>query len=57
MKVLICLNSDSHHPREIIGEYENTASLLKEIGFKELMVFKENTWQSRPFGKSGIDWD
>lgn len=57
LKVPICLNSDSHHPREIIGEYENTASLLKEIGFKELMVFRENTWQSRPFGKSGIDWD
>jgi histidinol-phosphatase (PHP family) len=52
----ICLNSDAHHPKEIIGEYENTAKILKQIGFKELLVLKNNTWQARPFDSRGIQW-
>ncbi|MFD2201752.1 histidinol-phosphatase [Shivajiella indica] len=52
----VCLNSDAHHPKEIIGEFENTAKLLKQIGFNELMVLKNNTWQARPFDLSGIHW-
>jgi len=56
LKVPICLNSDSHHPREIIGEYENTALLLKELGFRELMVLKDNVWIARPFGEKGVSW-
>ncbi|WP_291780098.1 histidinol-phosphatase [Cecembia sp.] len=57
LKAPICLNSDSHHPREIIGEYENTALLLKELGFKELMVLKDNVWLARPFGEKGVSWE
>lgn len=56
LKIPVCLNSDSHHPREIIGEYENTALLLKELGFRELMVLKDNVWIARPFDQSGINW-
>jgi histidinol-phosphatase (PHP family) len=57
MKVPICLNSDGHHPNEIIGEYEDTVLLLKEHGFKELMVFKQGTWIAKPFSEKGINWD
>lgn len=53
----ICLNSDAHHPQEIIGEYQNTAALLKQIGFKELMVLKNGVWIPRPFDENGIFWD
>jgi histidinol-phosphatase (PHP family) len=56
LKVPICLNADSHHPKEIIGEYENTVVFLRELGFKELMVLKDNVWQARPFDQSGIKW-
>jgi histidinol-phosphatase (PHP family) len=52
----ICLNSDAHHPKEIIGEYKNTAVLLKHLGFKELMVLKNNSWQAMPFDVNGIQW-
>lgn len=53
----ICLNSDAHHPKEIIGEYKNTAVLLKHLGFKELMVLKNNRWQPMPFDENGIRWE
>lgn len=56
LKIPICLNSDAHHPKEIIGEYENTAKILKQIGFKELMVLKNNSWQAKPFDEHGIQW-
>jgi histidinol-phosphatase (PHP family) len=52
----ICLNSDAHHPKEIIGEYKNTAVLLKHLGFKELMVLKNSSWQAMPFDENGIQW-
>jgi histidinol-phosphatase (PHP family) len=52
----ICLNSDAHHPKEIIGEYKNTAVLLKHLGFKELMVLKNSSWQAMPFDVNGIQW-
>lgn len=54
LKVPICLNSDSHHPKEIIGEYGNTALLLMELGFKELMVLRDNDWQAKPFDQNGF---
>ncbi|SMD42961.1 histidinol-phosphatase (PHP family) [Aquiflexum balticum DSM 16537] len=52
----ICLNSDAHQSKEIIGEYKNTAVLLKHLGFKELMVLKNNSWQAMPFDVNGIHW-
>ncbi len=52
----ICLNSDAHHPKEIIGEYENTSRLLKYLGFKELMVLKNNSWRAMPFDENRIHW-
>lgn len=42
----IMLNSDSHHPREIIGSYTEAIELLKELGFQELMALRNNEWQS-----------
>lgn len=54
LNIPICLNSDAHHPKEIILEYENTAKLLKNIGFKELMVLKNNSWQAVGFEETGI---
>jgi len=56
LNIPICLNSDAHHPKEIVLEYENTARLLKDIGFKELMVLKNKSWQTRGFEKTGIYW-
>lgn len=57
MNIPICLNSDAHHPREIILEFEQTADLLASLGFRELMVLKNGNWQPRPFRTKGIKWD
>ena len=57
LNIPICLNSDAHHPKEIILEYEATAALLMQFGFKELMVLKNGKWEAMPFGEKGIFWD
>ncbi len=57
LNIPICLNSDAHHPREITGEYAQVAELLKNIGFKKLMVLKNRGWEARPFDDNGIVWD
>ncbi|WP_373519989.1 histidinol-phosphatase [Aquiflexum sp.] len=55
-EIPICLNSDAHHPKEIIGDYKNTALLLRQVGFKELKVLKNNSWQAMSFDENGIHW-
>jgi histidinol-phosphatase (PHP family) len=54
LNIPICLNSDAHHPKEIILEYENTARLLRDIGFKEFMVLKNKSWRACGFDEAGI---
>jgi histidinol-phosphatase (PHP family) len=48
LNIPICLNSDAHHPSEITKEFEQTAQLLFDIGFRELMVLKQGQWCSVP---------
>ncbi|GAB4342267.1 MAG: histidinol-phosphatase HisJ family protein [Flammeovirgaceae bacterium] len=53
MNIPIMLNSDAHHPSEITKCFSETASLLKNIGFKEWMIFSKEKWISVPFNKNG----
>lgn len=53
-KIPIMLNSDAHHPREISGEFANTAKMLREIGFDMLHIITPNGIQPRPFDHTGI---
>lgn len=57
LKIPIVLNSDAHHPSEITQAFSETATLLKDIGFQELMVLVQGNWESRPFNSEGIDLD
>lgn len=50
----ICLNSDSHHPKDIDGEFIPTAAMLKKIGFEHLMIFDDQGWRPVPFTETGI---
>lgn len=43
-EIPITLSSDAHKPREVDGYYAETRKILKEIGFKELMVFDGEAW-------------
>ena len=54
MEIPICLNSDSHHPREIVGEFAYTARLLISLGFNKMRVLFDNEWQDVPFDENGL---
>lgn len=53
-KIPISLNSDSHHPREIDGEFHALAPILYEIGFRELSILDKKGWRAVPFDATGI---
>ena len=57
LKIPIMLNSDAHHPREITGQFDQTAALLQEIGFTELYVMTPSGLQPKPFDKNGVLFD
>lgn len=50
----ITLNSDAHHPDEIISNFQEAASLLNYIGFQHLTVLLNGTWQQLKFDKDGV---
>lgn len=54
MGIPIMLNSDSHRPQELQSCFDATAAQLLEIGFQELMIFFDHTWQPVPFTSQGI---
>jgi histidinol-phosphatase (PHP family) len=54
LRIPIMLNADAHRPEQIIAEFPATAQLLREIGFKELMVLTPAGWQARAFDENGI---
>ncbi len=54
MGIPITISSDAHQPNEITYEFENTAAMLKGIGFKKIMCFLDNSWQAVSFDRFGI---
>lgn len=54
MGIPITLNSDSHHPKDIDRLFTESAQLLHEIGFRELRILFDGTWQNRAFSPAGI---
>lgn len=50
----ITLSSDAHHPDDIINQFSDTATLLKEIGFKKISLLREYQWQQYGFDRHGI---
>ncbi|MEM6346794.1 MAG: histidinol-phosphatase [Bacteroidota bacterium] len=56
MGIRTCLNSDSHHPNDLIAGFEETATLLRQTGHKELWALKEAEWQAFSFDTNGLNW-
>ena len=50
----ITLNSDAHHPSDIINQFPETVTMLSDIGFKYLTVLHEQTWKPFSFNTHGI---
>jgi histidinol-phosphatase (PHP family) len=55
LNIPITLNSDAHHSDNLINEFEPTAFMLKDIGFKNLTILKDGLWKSIPFDQYGIN--
>ena len=54
MGIPICLNSDAHLPEELTRDFAETAVLLRQIGFRELMVLWQGNWQPISFDANGL---
>jgi histidinol-phosphatase (PHP family) len=54
MNIPIQINSDAHHPREITKCFPETAQLLLSIGFRQVHILKDNTWQKADLRADGL---
>lgn len=50
----ITLSSDAHHPSDLTNQFEETTTLLLQIGFKTLTILHEGKWKPYPFNAHGI---
>jgi histidinol-phosphatase (PHP family) len=50
----VTINSDAHHPSNIVSEFSGTASLLKKIGFKTISILHEGSWKAFSFDEHGV---
>jgi len=48
MKIPIVLNSDAHHPRDLLSGFEAARALLQRIGFSHTQVLWNGTWLTSP---------
>jgi hypothetical protein len=50
------LNSDGHHPNEIVGEFETAAEILNTVGYKSCMILADGQWQEVGLSPAGMDY-
>lgn len=55
LAIPVMMNSDAHHPDELTREFTAAASLLSDIGFRNLSILKGGIWRQVPFNIYGID--
>lgn len=53
-RIPITLSSDAHHPSDITNCFDETASVLLDIGYKYLNILLGGRWQAIPFNSHGI---
>ncbi|MEO0470016.1 MAG: histidinol-phosphatase [Bacteroidota bacterium] len=53
MDIPMVLNADSHHPREISGQFAEAAKLLTACGVTTLWVLMDHQWQALPYSPEG----
>jgi histidinol-phosphatase (PHP family) len=49
----ITMNSDAHHPEDLVRKFEPTLLLLKDIGFRKLSILKNGIWTEVPLNEYG----
>lgn len=56
LEIPIMINSDCHHPQELIACFPDTSLMLGTLGFEQVTVLKGGKWQTLPFSEQGIKW-
>ena len=54
LNIPIMLNSDAHHPDEIIRGFPEAARQLLAVGYREVWVLLDGQWQFIPFDENGL---
>jgi len=54
LKIPLIVNSDAHHVLELDFKLINVYILLKEIGYKQLRLLKNNCWNDFSFNENGF---
>lgn len=44
LKIKLCINADTHHPKDVAALLPEARGLLKTKGFKEVFIFDEQGW-------------
>jgi histidinol-phosphatase (PHP family) len=53
-KIPVTISSDAHHPKDLINQFSQTTAQLLAIGFREISILKDGSWQSVPLTPHGI---
>lgn len=53
-KIPITLSTDAHHPDDLINQFSDTAKMLNQIGYREMMTMQNGTWKSKSFNAHGF---
>lgn len=52
----VTLSSDAHHADDLVNQFENSARLLGEIGFKKIHILYHGEWKPFNFSEKGIEF-
>jgi histidinol-phosphatase (PHP family) len=50
----ITISSDAHHADDLINEFQSTALLLQQVGFKKIQILGDGEWKPFTFNENGI---
>jgi len=51
----ITINSDAHHPDQLVKGFTETLHVLSSIGFREIMVLRDGQWKPCPMQDFGCE--
>jgi histidinol-phosphatase (PHP family) len=54
MGVPVTLSSDAHHPKDLVNGFRETATLLLQLGFRNLRILHRGEWIDVPFTIDGL---
>lgn len=56
LDIPIMLNSDGHHPQEIIAEFPAAYQVLNHVGYTSAMILADGQWQEVGLSPEGLDY-